>query len=119
MSAKIRHDAGTLYNIAVHEAGHAVMVVHQGGFRPNGAKGARIRSIRKFAKRCEKVLGFIEDSIDDDIESIRQWILDEGWFMPRVYRLADVFVEKRKMEAEEILRWFILDGEYRWLKPAA
>jgi hypothetical protein len=30
-----------------------------------------------------------------------------------------VLVEKRKMEAEEILRWFIRDGEYRWLKPAA
>jgi hypothetical protein len=213
MSAKFRHDAGTLYNIAIHEAGHAVMAVHQGigdmahiedlcgycvtvvegfsakqwttlagpvvsaihentsaweqlsvrggdfdfesvtdrrlerllpvvaraefgfpakyddlvtfvssvldGFRPNGAKGVQIRSIRKFAKRCEKVLGFIEDSIDDDIESIRQWILDEGWLMPRVYRPADVLVEKRKMEAEEILRWFIRDGEYRWLKPAA
>lgn len=220
MSAKTHYDADTLYNIAVHEAGHAVMAAYQGGFvtelaigdmveeegidgycrtavegisaeqwitlagpvvsaihentlisiqfvlrggggdfdsvrnrwldllvptsiraefgfpednenlmsfvdavlegyRPGGAKGNEIRRIRRFARRCNQTLDQITDTIHEDAERIRQWILDEGWFMPRVYRLADVLVEKRKMETEEIIRWFIRDGEHRWLKAAA
>lgn len=84
-----------------------------------GAKGNETRRIRRFARRCNETIEHVHETIYDDAENIRQWIMGQGWFMPRVYRLADVLMEKRKMETEEIVQWFAREGEFRWIREAA
>lgn len=84
--------------------------VHE-GWRPPEVKGHDLRRLRKTAKRCLLTIDDAIDAVHRTADEVRRWIAEHDWFMPRVYRLADVVAERQVLGMEEIVRWMIKEGQ--------